>query len=796
MSGKLSSKVVSRSIYNDIKIQLDERFVKKVDLHDEKEIAGWFMGTRGENLYEVSKIIESVLQSVVGGRETLFPDDPAYITEEIKASEGYKRGFASVERETENLLKILNRYSLPTQSLRYQGHMLWDITLPSMIGYFAAMLQNQNNVTPQASPATTLLELLASNDIARMAGFHTTNLDEKPTAVEEINAWAHISCDGSVANIESLWAARELKFMPLGIKYALNAGEYLESISDSLRLPDGRLLKDATAWELLNLKQDDTLALPEQIAELICAGNGRIEEQLVEVWETLVSKYSLNSRGIMFFSLHFLQKEDIKSPALIVPSTKHYSWPKAASVLGMGNGQKGLSEEELVTIGKIEHDGLINVYVDPEGKVKPDLLERILRVCRDNKKPVVMVVGVMGTTEEGAVDPMEEILAVRERFREDLKSSFDYSVHADAAWGGYFLTCCRNEFPMEDYPEGESKGRGDSQAEQYDNKDSWFREAVFKNMVNICNCDSVTIDPHKMGYIPYPAGSLIYRNDRIINLLSFTAPYINSGSSAGGINIRKIGECGIEGSKSGAAAASVYLSHMVIRPDKRGYGKIINQSMLNSKIFYLYLNFLEDYPKQNNSFEVVMFDRFPEKYSNKTTRAYLKRLLWDDKIELGSLDIDFQEILRDIAGDQNIVDYIFVDRADREMTRTTALNEAVFRQFSIDPEKPVEGDEIFVSMTTFHRDEYGDDFMDSLGGRVYKGVQGDRRIDQIPCIRSVIMDPWAIYTYKNDKERRHNFFKDIFIPELCFVVNYLCGQSTEVLQNWVKKPLSELKAKG
>lgn len=46
----------------------------------------------------------------------------------------------------------------------------------------------------------------------------------------------------------------------------------------------------------------------------------------------LVHNYAYTTTGI--FS--FLQKHTIKSPRLFVPATCHYSWPKAATVLGLG----------------------------------------------------------------------------------------------------------------------------------------------------------------------------------------------------------------------------------------------------------------------------------------------------------------------------------------------------------------------------------------------------------------------------------------------------------------------------
>jgi glutamate/tyrosine decarboxylase-like PLP-dependent enzyme len=54
--------------------------------------------------------------------------------------------------------------------------------------------------------------------------------------------------------------------------------------------------------------------------------------------------------------------------------------------------------------------------------------------------------------------------------------------------------------------------------------------------------DSITIDPHKTGYVPYPAGALCYRDNRMKYLVTWTTPYISRGPSA-----ESIGVYGVEG---------------------------------------------------------------------------------------------------------------------------------------------------------------------------------------------------------------------------------------------------------
>ena len=50
------------------------------------------------------------------------------------------------------------------------------------------------------------------------------------------------------------------------------------------------------------------------------------------------------------------------------------------------------------------------------------------------------MVGVIGSTEESAVDPLKGILELRHALQ---KSGLSFTVHADAAWGGYFASVLR-----------------------------------------------------------------------------------------------------------------------------------------------------------------------------------------------------------------------------------------------------------------------------------------------------------------------------------------------------------------
>lgn len=164
-------------------------------------------------------------------------------------------------------------------------------------------------------------------------------------------------------------------------------------------------------------------------------------------------------------------------------------------------------------------------------------LEALLAKNLAEQQPVYSVVAVIGTTEEGAVDPLHEILALRQRFQ---AHGLSFLVHADAAWGGYFATMLPRELtPMEEAQAGSMAG----QDESVDGivPDLPLRPGTQQGLFALRYCDSITVDPHKSGYIPYPAGALAYRDGRIKNLVTWTAPVLSRGS------VTSIGIFGVEG---------------------------------------------------------------------------------------------------------------------------------------------------------------------------------------------------------------------------------------------------------
>lgn len=76
---------------------------------------------------------------------------------------------------------------------------------------------------------------------------------------------------------------------------------------------------------------------------------------------------------------------------------------------------------------------MVDIPVDNNAHVRIDLLREALQERFDRKQAVYALVGIIGSTEEGAVDPLDEILGLRDEFQ---AKGMSFIVHADAAWGG------------------------------------------------------------------------------------------------------------------------------------------------------------------------------------------------------------------------------------------------------------------------------------------------------------------------------------------------------------------------
>ena len=131
------------------------------------------------------------------------------------------------------------------------------------------------------------------------------------------------------------------------------------------------------------------------------------------------------------------------------------------------------------------------------------------------------VVATLGTTGTGSVDPLPEILRLRDRF--------GFRVHADAAYGGYFTL-------------GGNLTAG--------------TRAAFDC---IAQADSIVIDPHKHGLQPYGCGCVLFSDPAVGALYKHDSPYTYFSSKD-----LHLGEISLECSRPGAAAVALWATQRLL----------------------------------------------------------------------------------------------------------------------------------------------------------------------------------------------------------------------------------------
>jgi glutamate/tyrosine decarboxylase-like PLP-dependent enzyme len=159
----------------------------------------------------------------------------------------------------------------------------------------------------------------------------------------------------------------------------------------------------------------------------------------------------------------------------------------------------------------------VPVPADAAGRMDLDALEAALRGGR-----VGTVVLTAGTTGLGAVDPIAEALALRDRY--------GCRLHVDAAYGGFFaLLAWDGDGPLG--PDTAARLRA------------------------VGACDSVVIDPHKHGLQPYGCGAVLFRDPAVGRFYQHDSPYTYFTSDE-----LHLGEISLECSRAGAAAGALWLT--------------------------------------------------------------------------------------------------------------------------------------------------------------------------------------------------------------------------------------------
>ncbi len=464
------------------------------------EVKALFLGPKSENMDYFKTTLNFLMDEHMHWRRDFHPEDKEIIKISEMREENYEK---TIEKTTQVLSELsgkLKATSMPWFSARYLGHMNSDTLMVANLAYMATILYNPNNVAYEASTATAPMEIEAGQDFSRLLGFDIKY------------SWGHITTDGTIANYEGLWMARNLKSFPLAVKKIKPV-----------------LVKGKSDWQLLNMPVKNILDLIDKVKKAGCFDEVRNE--------------TIRGNGA----------GEGKFGVVLVPQSKHYSWVKAGDILGIGN------------------KNFIEVQVDKHFRMDISILKKIIDSHISKKIPIIAVVGVVGTTEEGAIDKINEIAKLKENYE---KKGISFYFHVDAAYGGYSRALFLDE-KSKFISYSTLKKRLFSEHIFVGNH-SYPSKEIYESYKAIPTADSITIDPHKMGYIPYSAGGIAIKDRRILDLVSYFAAYVFEKGKESPV---LLGSYIFEGSKAGATAAAVWASHRVIPLDITGYGQIIGRSI-------------------------------------------------------------------------------------------------------------------------------------------------------------------------------------------------------------------------
>ena len=203
---------------------------------------------------------------------------------------------------------------------------------------------------------------------------------------------------------------------------------------------------------------------------------------------------------------HARKYKGIEDGEIIIPNSAHFSFKKAADMLNLKIVEAKLDE---------------NYKIDVES----------VRGAVSDK--TVAIVAIAGTTELGLIDPIEEISKIA--FKNNIY------FHVDAAFGGFSIPFLRQkgyDLPVFDF-----------------------------SLDGVC---SITVDPHKMGLAPIPAGGIIFRKEEYLNVMAVDSPYLTVKTQST-----------IVGTRLGASSAATYAIMKYFGKD--GYSKLAQNLMENTK---------------------------------------------------------------------------------------------------------------------------------------------------------------------------------------------------------------------
>lgn len=523
----------------------------------------WFLGPKAENQEYFERMLLEAFRDYCYWRRNFHPEDLGYIRSQDRLQPEFLQYQESLHDHLFEMLSQLKK-SMPFFSPRYLGHMCKDLLVPGTLGYIAAMFYNQNNITQEAATITTRFEAEALQTIARMLGYRVDQ------------AWGHLCSGGTVANMEALWVARNLRLFPWQLALMRQwAQRELKTQLDTLLAENGCEFCWTNPVALSVQRSLELYSALQAQVQTLAAQDPALSQELSQ----LLQATSVVQLGLLGF-YQACQRELQGAPQrlrLAYSQNAHYSLRKSLGLLGLG-------EAAALTVPLDAH-----LRLDVAA-----LRERLWALPEDEL--VLAVVGVYGSTEEGAIDDFDQLLALRQEWEAQGRGSF--WLHGDACYGGYALSLLEREESHEMEPAAalqaflQEVAHDQLQARaQTEEKGFWaWRLARCQRWLQVsealAGCDSISLDPHKLGYLPYPAGSVVYRDYRVREFIRCDAPYINAKEREAEAeqywNTPYPGKYTLEGSRPGATSAAVWLAHQTVPLNRQGHGRLVAGTLLGA----------------------------------------------------------------------------------------------------------------------------------------------------------------------------------------------------------------------
>ncbi len=295
-----------------------------------------------------------------------------------------------------------------------------------VLGYFRQtfegnFLKNEQWYQGQGSKEFTVanvpLEALAPK-------FQNSAISEYPMAVDEYYAWLHQEVIPYTINTASpTFIGHMTSVLP----------DYVHDISKLISQLNQNVVKIETSKAVTFLEREAVAILHRVFYNKAAAFYDDHTQKLNSVLGIITSGGSLanvsallsarnkallqaeTDKDILYKESTFalLHKQGYRDMVLIGTQLMHYSFKKAASVLGLGT------------------NNLLHVQHDNKGRMILSDLEAKVEHCRKNRLLIIAIVGIAGSTERGNIDPLPEIGQVAARH--------GIHFHVDAAWGGALI---------------------------------------------------------------------------------------------------------------------------------------------------------------------------------------------------------------------------------------------------------------------------------------------------------------------------------------------------------------------